>query len=136
MKIGFSFGRCVRDIVNGTVQYDDVLFIIASTLFETPAELDGVVEAYMHRSDYLRGLSHDECLKVARRLWDDQKILQPRREGIYRSMTPEHAVWGDIFISPQNPNPSITAAWEQYRMLIQLCSAAEGNAASDWGHRY
>jgi len=132
MKIGFSFGRCVRDIVNGTVQYDDVLFIIARTLIETPAQLDGVIYAYMSRRDYLRGLSHDECLKVARRLWDDQKILQPRREGIYRSTVSEHAIWGDIFISPKNPNPAVSAAWDQYRMLVQLCSTTQSDETNSW----
>jgi len=31
MKIGFSFGRCVRDIVKGIVDIDDVMCVIART---------------------------------------------------------------------------------------------------------
>jgi hypothetical protein len=31
MKIGFSLGRCVRDIVKNSVDINDVAFIIAAT---------------------------------------------------------------------------------------------------------
>ena len=31
MKIGFSFGRCIRDIVNGEINIDDVAFLITAT---------------------------------------------------------------------------------------------------------
>jgi hypothetical protein len=34
MKIGFSYSRCVRDIVEGDVNIDDVLIIIARTNFQ------------------------------------------------------------------------------------------------------
>jgi hypothetical protein len=132
MKIGFSFGRCVRDIVNGTVQYDDVLFIIASTYMEKPEDVRSVTEAYLHRRDYLQGLDAEACLSVANRLWDDRKVLQPRIENIHRSMVPEHAVWGDLFLSPKDTNPSITAAWEQYRMLVDLCGHGQGTVDNGW----
>ena len=31
MKIGLSYSRCVRDIVDGTVPIDDVLVVISRT---------------------------------------------------------------------------------------------------------
>jgi hypothetical protein len=34
MKIGLSYSRCVRDIVDGVVDIDDVLVIIARTDFD------------------------------------------------------------------------------------------------------
>ena len=34
MKIGLSYSRCVRDIVDGTVDIEDVLLIIARTDFD------------------------------------------------------------------------------------------------------
>ena len=34
MKIGLSFSRCVRDIVDGVVDIDDVLVVIARTDFD------------------------------------------------------------------------------------------------------
>lgn len=132
MRIGFSFGRCIRDIVNGKVQYDDVLFIIAGTFIEKPKQLEGIVNSYLHRRGYLQGLDFDACMKVADRLWDDRKVLQPRLEGIFRNMVPEHAVWGDLFLSPESSNPSIDAAWQQYRMLVDLCGKSKDTNENDW----
>lgn len=34
MKIGLSYSRCVRDIVDGVVDIDDVLIIISRTDFD------------------------------------------------------------------------------------------------------
>ena len=34
MKIGLSYSRCVRDIVDGTVDIEDVLLIVARTDFD------------------------------------------------------------------------------------------------------
>jgi len=34
MKIGLSYSRCVRDIVNGVVDIDDVLVLITRTDFD------------------------------------------------------------------------------------------------------
>jgi len=122
MKIGFSLGRCIRDIVNDKVAYRDVLFIIAATMIDKTEKIDSVVDAYMQEPGYLWGLPKDKCLAVAYRLWEDNKIIQPRLEGIGRRAVPEHAIWADLFLSPEIPNPSISAAWEQYRLLVDLCS--------------
>ena len=35
MKVGFSLGRCIRDIVTNVVDIDDVIVIIAGSRFET-----------------------------------------------------------------------------------------------------
>jgi len=56
MKIGFSFGRCIRDIVNGEVGYDDVAWIISGTSVKDAEGAKFVIEDYMHRRDYLEGL--------------------------------------------------------------------------------
>ena len=39
MKIGLSYSRCVRDIVDGVVDIDDVLIIIARTNFDPHYDL-------------------------------------------------------------------------------------------------
>ena len=61
MKIGFSLGRCVRDIVNKDVSIDDVAFIIAATHINSVAQLDQVVEMCMYESGYLLGLDFEKC---------------------------------------------------------------------------
>ena len=60
MKIGFSLGRCVRDIVRGDVHIDDVAFIIAATSIHDEEQLTGVIENYMYRDD-------GGCLRADRR---------------------------------------------------------------------
>ena len=42
MKIGFSLGRCVRDIVKGSVDINDVAFIIAATSIHDEPQLANV----------------------------------------------------------------------------------------------
>ena len=34
MKIGLSYSRCIRDIIEGKVEIDDILIIIARTDFD------------------------------------------------------------------------------------------------------
>ena len=61
MKIGFSLGRCVRDIVSGNVDINDVAFIIAATNIDSEEQLKHVIEDYMYRGDdYLYGLDETE----------------------------------------------------------------------------
>ena len=43
MKVGFSLGRCIRDIVNNVVDIEDVIVIIAGTKFETQEQLIRIV---------------------------------------------------------------------------------------------
>ena len=48
MKIGFSLSKCVLDIVQGTVDYDDVLVIVSGTKFNpgNRVELESVWTGY------------------------------------------------------------------------------------------
>ncbi len=88
MKIGFSLGRCVRDIVTGSVSIDDVAFIIAATAIREKEKLRPVIQDYTWRDGYLYGLDEEVCQSVAEQLWDQRKILQPRLQGLQRHMQP------------------------------------------------
>jgi hypothetical protein len=120
MKIGFSFGRCVRDIVNGDIALKDVAFIIAATNIENEYHLEQVVKAYLSRDYYLDGLDEDTCQRVALDLWDTNRILQPRRQGIHRHMQPESSVWVDLFPTTLSENNSVKTAWNNYRTMIHM----------------
>jgi len=120
MKIGFSFGRCVRDIVNGDIALKDVAFIIAATNIENEYHLEQVVKAYLSRDYYLDGLDEDTCQRVALALWDTNRILQPRRQGIHRHMQPESSVWVDLFPTTLSENNSVKTAWNNYRTMIHM----------------
>ncbi len=128
MKIGFSLGRCVRDIVNGDVNIDDVAFLITATHIRGPEQLDNVINTYMFEPGYLLGLDNERCLEVARQLWDANKILQPRAQGMHRHMQPESSIWVDIFPTTLSDNESVKKAWDAYRFMIHMTENVDTEA--------
>ena len=120
MKVGFSLGRCIRDIVNGTVDIDDVVVIVAGTRFTTQEQLTGIVTEYMWRSGYLSGFDEAECQGVASVLFREGKIHQPRNFGTYRNMMPEDAVWADLFPTGGHEDPMVQEAWQTYRGMLGI----------------
>lgn len=120
MKVGFSLGRCIRDIVNGTVEQDDVVVIVSGTRFTTQEQLDGIVAEYMWRDNYLLGLDEAECHGVASILFREGKIHQPRNFGTYRSQMPEDCVWADLLPTGGHQDPMVQEAWQAYRGMLGL----------------
>lgn len=120
MKIGFSFGRCIRDIVNGVVDFDDVLLIITRTRIEESDYLSGMIREYTWRNDYLEGLDEDHCLDVAVRLWESGKIHQPLMYGARLSHVSEKYLWMDVIPTATDMDPGLKEAWEAYRMLLVM----------------
>lgn len=129
MKIGFSLGRCVRDIVKGHVNIDDVAFIIAATNIHSEEQLKNVIQDYMYRGDdYLYGLDDDACQAVALDLWSTNKILQPRRQGMHRHRQPENSIWVDMFPTIPSTSESVKTAWEQYRFMLHMVENVDTDA--------
>jgi hypothetical protein len=129
MKMGFSLGRCVRDIVKELVDIDDVAFIIAATSIQDEPQLANVIEQYMYRDDdYLYGLDKSKCQEVALELWKTNKILQPRRQGIHRHRQPENSVWVDMFPTELSENPSVKSAWDAYRFMLHMVENVDNEA--------
>jgi hypothetical protein len=129
MKIGFSLGRCVRDIVTGSVAINDVAFIIAATNIHDEPQLKNVISDYMYRDDeYLYGLDEDTCQAVALELWATNKILQPRRQGMHRHRQPENSIWVDMFPTTPSASESVKTAWEQYRFMLHMVENVETDA--------
>lgn len=120
MKIGFSLGRCIRDIVLGKVSEDDVAFIITATCIRDAEQLGPVITDYTYRDDYLAGLNEEECQRVALSLWNSNKLIQPRREGIHRHKQPATSIWVDMFPTECTDNPSVKTAWDHYRFMLHM----------------
>lgn len=120
MKIGFSLGRCIRDIVTGKVAEDEVAFIIGATNIREVEQLDHVIEDYMFRDEYLYGLDEAECKRVALNLWNSNKLLQPRREGIHRHKQPSNSIWVDMFPTELSESPAVKSAWDNYRFMLHM----------------
>ena len=128
MKIGFSFGRCIRDIVNGDVNIDDVAFIIGATAMRSEDHMLAVVDDYMFRTEYLYGLDAAKCKEVAKALYNSNRLLQPRLQGIHRHKQPENSVWVDIFPTALSENESVKKAWDSYRFMIHMVDNVDQEA--------
>jgi hypothetical protein len=128
MKIGFSLGRCIRDIVNGEVTIDDVAFIIAATNIHDEEQLSRVIAHYLYEPTYLNGLDREQCQSVALELWTTNRILQPRREGMHRHMQPENAVWVDLFPTKVTDNENVKRAWDSYRLMLHMIENVDTEA--------
>lgn len=136
MKIGFSFGRCVRDIVNGEVDIKDVMCIIARTMMAEKSHVEHVIHAYSDRHGYLAGLPIDKCLEVGLELWQSGRVLEPRSNGSYAMSVPSDYIWMDLY--PTVPNvqtEAVKEAWNAYRVLIELTEQVpEGEDLSELKH--
>lgn len=128
MKIGFSLGRCVRDIVKGEVAIDDVAFLITATHINSEEQLDNVILQYTGEPGYLLGLQYDDCATVAKNLWHTNRILQPRKQGLHRHMQPENSIWVDIFPTELSDNESVKKAWDAYRFMIHMVENVDTEA--------
>ncbi len=128
MKIGFSLGRCIRDIVNEDVSIDDVAFLITATHIKTKDQLDNVIYTYMSEPGYLLNLDYDSCKEVAHRLWDTNRILQPRAQGMHRHAQPENSIWVDMFPTELSENESVKTAWDHYRFMLHMTENVDTEA--------
>jgi hypothetical protein len=134
MKIGLSYSRCVRDIVNGNVDIDDVLVIIARTDFDpnNDEQWAGIWAGYAGGS-HIRGLGlsnpewygttdEDEARyrQVSIDLWREGKFHQPRKFGAHPSRRPE--IWLETILIDEDieNNVAAKAAWDQFQTVAAL----------------
>ena len=137
MKIGFSYGRFIRDIVKGDVDINDVVVIVSGTKTDR-SRLDSLVDDYLYRDDYLFGLDRERCHDIAVQLWESGKIHQPRDFGRHRGKIMEECVWADLFPSGDTEqDPMVQAAWQEYRAMLGLAGKRRNidkdTAKTNWG---
>jgi hypothetical protein len=141
MKIGLSFSRCVKDIVDGVVDIDDVLVIIARTDFDPhdDAQWQGIWQGYggggSSNGSMIRGFfsggsnpewagytADDEDLfrSVSIELWETGKFHQPRKFGAHPSRRPE--IWLEAVLPSEEleKNPAAKAAWNKFQTIAGL----------------
>jgi hypothetical protein len=130
MKLGLSFSRCLRDIIEDKVKYDDVLVVISRTDIDPHNDnhWDSIWYGYTQG-----GLSHpewrgyedrnDEFRRLAARLYDGGKLHQPRQ---YRLGNPVRLpyYWLDLVVPVEDLEelPAVKQAWEHYQIVANLCS--------------
>jgi len=123
LKIGTSLGRCLRSLLDGEVEYEDVFVIIANTRSYNVESLIKVVEQYYYyppRRDYdLTDYDFDSVKYLAQRLWHEGKIHQFKNyeQGHQHTL---RDTWLDIVPSASSENEGVHQAWQHYRMLAAL----------------
>jgi len=78
MLVGFSWSFCIKDILKGKVQLDQVIAIISGTRMQNQADFMHVIESYS--KSYWKGYPMDKILEIAYEL--APKLWQSRIYGI------------------------------------------------------
>jgi hypothetical protein len=130
MKIGLSYSRCIRDIVDGTVDPKDVLIIISRTSFDPHHEDQWkmIWEGYRGRGSFNspREWAHydadreQEFRDVTLNLWADGKLHQPRNFGAYPRRLPYYWLETIVSADEMESSPAIKDAWEKFQMVSGL----------------
>ena len=136
MKIGLSYSRCIRDIVDGKVNINDVLVIITRTDFNPhdDTQWSGIWTGYGGGTDngYTTGFfsqsnpewagydAEDKFRSVSIMLYDDGKMHQPRQFGAHPTRRPE--IWLETVLpdSELEKNPAAKIAWEKFQTVASL----------------
>jgi hypothetical protein len=140
MKIGLSYSRCVKDIVDGIIDINDVLVLITRTDFDPhdDEQWSGIWEGYAGGSNpnSMRGLfggsnpewygykdeDEQKFRAVSIELYDTGKMHQPRKFGAHPSRRPE--IWLETVLpsSELELNPAAQLAWNNFQMIAGLTS--------------
>ena len=138
MKIGLSYSRCIRDIVEGKVDINDVLVIIARTDFDphNDKQWESIWQGYGGGSDgnMMRGYfggsnpewagftDEDEDLfrSATIELWEQGKFHQPRKFGAHPRRMPYYWLETVLPSDELEGNPAAKKAFEQFQILAGL----------------
>jgi len=129
MRVGLSYSRCVRDIVDGVVDIEDVLVIISRTNFDPriDEQWKGIWHGYRQRS----GWSNPEWMgypetdegkfrEVSITLLEQGKLHQPRQFGMHPHRMPY--IWLETVLPSEEleTNPVAQAAWNNFQVIAGL----------------
>jgi hypothetical protein len=133
MKIGLSYSRCVRDIVDGKVNIDDVLVLITRTNFDPhdDEQWTSIWEGYGGGQTFGSPFSNPEWMdypaedehkfrSVSIELWESGKLHQPRKFGAHPARRPEF--WLETVLPSEelDRNPAVKTAWNNFQVVAGL----------------
>lgn len=139
MKIGLSYSRCVRDIVDRVVDPNDVLIIISRTDFDphNDEQWKNIWDGYRGRGAFgtAREWAHyeedreQEFRDATLNLWADGKLHQPRKFGSYPRRMPYYWLETALPDSELESRPAVKEAWERFQILAGLSNITVNNEA-------
>jgi hypothetical protein len=137
MKIGLSYSRCIRDIVDGGVDINDVLVVISRTDFDPrddaqwksiwlgygggQEDIDPLRMALTGVNPEWAGYTDEDRFRsVSIELWEQGKFHQPRQFGAYPQRRRE--IWLETVLpsSELALNPAAKAAWDKFQTVAGL----------------
>jgi hypothetical protein len=129
MKIGLSYSRCVRDIVDGVVDIEDVLILITRTDFD-PHDDDqwaSIWQGYHWNNPEWGNYpdeDEDKFRSISIELYDTGKMHQPRKFGAHPTRRPE--IWLETVLpsSELETNPAAKKAWDSFQTIAGLTSVS------------
>jgi len=138
MKIGLSYSRCIRDIVDGKVDIADVLVLITRTDFDPhdDEQWTGIWKGYAGGSapQTMRGIfggsnpewygttdeDEDRYRSVSIELWETGRLHQPRKFGAHPRRLPYHWLESSLPSEELDKFPAVKKAWEQFQVVAGL----------------
>lgn len=131
MKIGLSYSRCILDIVEGRVDIEDVLIVIARTDFDPYNDeqwagiwsgycYGGMSQAEWGNYDFNSKKDEEKFRSVSIMLWKAGKFHQPRKFGAHPARRPEF--WLETVLPGEEleRNPAVKAAWNNFQVVAGL----------------
>jgi cytochrome oxidase Cu insertion factor (SCO1/SenC/PrrC family) len=125
MKVGLSLSRCLRDIVEGKVLFEDVLVVIARTDVDPNDDnhwqqiFEGYLYGGMSNPEWAGMEDEEENLRhVLRQLHKHGKLHQPRQYGAHPARMPYY--WLECVVPEDEHNPAQQKAWDNYKMITGL----------------
>jgi hypothetical protein len=131
MKIGLSYSRCVRDIVDGKVDIDDVLVLITRTDFDphNDEQWAGIWNGYAggtnpgglwNNPEWAGYDDEDKFRSVSIELWESGKLHQPRKFGAHPQRRPE--IWLETVLPSSELENNLAAkeAWDNFQIISGL----------------
>lgn len=124
MKVGLSYSRCLLDIIEGRVDYDDVLIIIARTHFDPTNDTEWANIWHGYTYDWNTHLDDHESESKFRemtiKLLNDGKLHQPRKFGARPIRRTEYWLETCLPDSELEKNPAAKKAWDQFQIIAEL----------------
>jgi hypothetical protein len=129
MKIGLSYSRCIRDIVDGTVDINNVLVLITRTDFDPndDEQWAGIWAGYhgyggLSNPEWAQYPDEDEAKfrEISIELYASGKMHQPRQFGAYPRRMPY--IWLEAVLpnTELDSNPTLKRAWEGFQTIAGL----------------
>lgn len=129
MKIGLSYSRCVRDIVDGRVDPEDVLVVISRTDFDPTIDeqWNSIWHGYTgghgftarEWSDYDDDRK-DDFRNATLDLWHAGKLHQPRKFDAHPRRMPYYWLETVLPDSELESRPAVKAVWDQFQVMAGL----------------